>query len=314
MKLTNFRRNIQYFASHAHIMRYYFRCRLFMFRIVRTCLEPEFCTYVTLFFVIFVFITTMKKIQDFRDNKLPSEVFVTEDMRSDPVLYNRNVATIEPNNWLINKRIVTFTTLAASKTDIIYFYIIILSHGAFISEVFHSNSLKCVFKYSYQFVWIQKAAELLEMDSYNDFQTHKITCAVRMNSSLVVSYFSVGLIDVRDYKNSLDKSNSIFTQRPVIYNMSQQIITGVVGIVLSLRNIDSSNLVQTTNWIEMNKAIGISKIKMFTFEYRNPYVQRIKEKFPGFVEIIDFEVNVTKICSSLTENDSNFFQVYLTVS
>jgi hypothetical protein len=295
-------------------MRRFYSFRRLLFKVIRTLLEPECCAYTCLVFVILVFVATMRKIQDFRDNKLPNEVFAVEEMQLTSELYNRSVVAIESNKWLINKRILTFTTIADITSDIVYFYIITLTNGNFISEGFHSGSLKCVFKYGERFVWTQPAAELFEMDSYNEFKTHKITCALRFNSSLLVGNFSVGLIDVRVYKNTVDGQNIIFTQRPKNYNRVQPLIAGVIGTLLSLRNVDSNSFVQVSNWIGINKAIGLSNIKIFTFEFTNPHVQKIKEDYSDFVEIIDYEVDVLKICSYLTDyvtnaQDFNYEQV-----
>ena len=90
----------------------------------------------------------------------------------------------------------------------------------------------------------------------------------------------------------------IFSHRAELYNQKTTRAQSIQNCVHMLRSISETRYISILNWIEINRALGVHDIVFYTIEHNNPYLSRIKEKYPKNIKIIEYEHNISEICAN----------------
>ncbi len=144
-----------------------------------------------------------------------------------------------------------------------------------------------------------------------------------INSSLYsgvdLSKIYLGIIDARDFPAAFESKNynGIFFHEPrFIQERSSPKIKTTINCVHTVRGVNSDMAKHIDSWIRINRAIGVGKISFCLMDHGNEHMNKLKEQHGSYVEIVDFETNMDRVCTKLklngTEREIKCKQSYFT--
>ncbi len=229
----------------------------------------------------------------FEYNKFPKPLVFPNNILN-PDDKDLNVTIFETNTWIFNNNIMQYSTMIGvnSKKEV-EIQAIVLTKRKF------ENYLRCL-------VWSNNLnfvnTSVIDVFKMNEkfWQIFKVKCVVGADELSNSSSIFVAVIDSRDYANR-DKSlpTKIFAQRPTFYDLQKKKEPGVTNCVHMLRDVDSARYKKILNWAEINKQIGLSRTTLYHIDQNKTTMNMIREKYPNFIHVIDYEYDLNKVCSRL---------------
>jgi hypothetical protein len=221
------------------------------------------------------------------------------------ITHNYDVVESEPNEWIFNGNVLQYSTVAPINPIKQYEIeaIIISKEGNFDMVSF----LEC-------FLHINSTQSIKKLVMYNVnviakrlFEIFKVKCVIENSDYLAINgQISVSVVDSRIYnekqqsslKNST-KQQTLFAHRVKLHPAGKAKEKSIVNCVHMLRNVDEPRFLRILNWIEINKAFGMAKIKFYTIDSENPYLSKIKSKYRKLVEVHYYKMKIEHICVSM---------------
>jgi hypothetical protein len=249
-------------------------------------------TTVGIVFIFFDFGDDYERSEQPKSNLKKPQSFIERILN--PVDMGFEAAVFDTNTWVFNKNIMQYSTMAGiNSQNEVEIQAIILSKTPFL------NNLKClVSSNNVQFINTSVRNILKMNDKF--WQIYQIKCVFKADMLSNISNMFVSVIDARDYEIT-DNTNKtkIFAQRPTFYDLNTKKVPGVTNCVHMLRDVGSNRYKKILNWVEINKAIGLSKTTFYHVDHNKTYMDIIRKKYPDFVHVIDYEYDLARVCSKL---------------
>jgi hypothetical protein len=231
------------------------------------------------------------------------------------------------NEWTINGNIVQYSSFVILvETNLIKIEVLALSNKRYLDTTDLHNNIKCVIKMKNDFkLYITSPYDIVAIPfmETNDIPSTlwKFQCFYKFSNQenfLDSKDLAVSLVDVNDFKSN--KKNSIFLnnkavlsinyiqyQKPAYFNLFKPKKKAVAHCVHLLRGLDHTRTVRILNWIELQRKIGIKKIRLYVLDVEESVIQLIKKKYSqDFIEIIFHHTNLKDVCKKQIERLENY--------
>jgi hypothetical protein len=96
-----------------------------------------------------------------------------------------------------------------------------------------------------------------------------------------------------DSKNGI----AIFSQLPtIVKEIGPPIRKAIINCVHLLRNVDYESYKRISNWLVLQQAIGIDKIRFYDVNTDKTYVNKLRMNNPDLVEFVEYQTQIDDIC------------------
>jgi hypothetical protein len=174
---------------------------------------------------------------------------------------------------------------------------------------FQLPSISCLIKLN-ETILNATAAEIIEMED-NGSDLFKVKSSISVPNSLLTNFIEseVSFIDSSKDKR---KSHLINFQKASFINRSIPKKNAIMNCVHTLRNVNSKTYRDITIWIQINRAIGVDKIRLCAVDYADKLVRQLKTNFPGYVEIVRHETQIDQVCQRTNRSAciKNFHDIF----
>jgi hypothetical protein len=113
----------------------------------------------------------------------------------------------------------------------------------------------------------------------------------------------VAILDMENYSSRDDNSiqnHVIYFHAPgKILDQTKLKLKSSINCVHTLRVKDHKTFANIGYWIKINRAMGVARLKLCAIDYENSFLTQIKNKYEHFIEVLNYEKNITKICMNL---------------
>lgn len=214
--------------------------------------------------------------------------------------FRKQVVVKRSNRWILNGDIAQYSTIAQNRSG----KRIVLEALVFFLAKPHSllEYRRCLVKIKQNDFRLIIPSEILLLEESNGDSLYKIKC-VLASSLFVGNNISVAVVDIREILDSpiifLQKPNGIIKQR-----VKKQ---AIINCVHTLRNVDQTRYLNIKSWLEINKAIGVSKVRMcFVDSDSNIFIKNLQIEYSNYVKIVYHGLNSTNICVDMMNGNKSF--------
>ena len=129
---------------------------------------------------------------------------------------------------------------------------------------------------------------------------YRVRCRINENlNSDIHDSIQVAIVAENEFENNKIPKDYIQYQRTNILKMnkSEESRNRVAHCVHMLRNLDERRTKRLVNWIEQQKAIGISKISIYMYDVSNELVDLLEKRYESsFLKLIKHPVKYEEVC------------------
>jgi hypothetical protein len=209
------------------------------------------------------------------------------------------VVAFESSSWIFNKNVLQYSTImTVNYKQRIEIESIIMFNKTREKMI---KSLKCFFLIGENIIILQKATELVKIDAFsrNKYILFKVKCSLEPDKHVgLLDSLYVGVIDLNDLSSSDSIQNAtIFVHKPKIFDRLIPKQKKIVNCVHTVYDLSEKRYLKIRNWIQMNKAFGVERIKLCALDFNSPYLMRLKSEFSSLIEINKYQLNLRFICS-----------------
>ncbi len=202
-----------------------------------------------------------------------------------------NVVVLPSRKWIFNGIILQFSAILFQGTTNSYIEAIILSLNNDIEKHPH---IKCaVFSnLNNSFLAYETVIEKFMMDRYGA-KIFRIKC----NVAKALAFHENISISILETNATIKNGTIMFAQLPTV--VSEKGLTlrkAIINCVHMLRNVDFESYKRISNWLVLQQAIGIDKIRFYDINTNKTYVNQIKSDHPTFVEFVNYQYNINDSC------------------
>jgi hypothetical protein len=214
---------------------------------------------------------------------------------------SRDYQLIEVNshNWIFNNHILQYSTLIYSNDpNKLYVECLVLSLD---NELEKTPSLRCVlFWNKVDYMISEKPDKITIQDAHGGVKIYHVTFSFYLNQHDAYKNISANCtVSILDSEKNVPKK--IFTQIPVVYDHSKQPRkSGLINCVHLIRGMNKITMYRRVKtWLSMFRSLGVDKVRFYSIESGQVYLQRLQFDNPEFVDLINYELNVSVLCSVL---------------
>ena len=208
-------------------------------------------------------------------------------------------------SWIVNENVLQYSTILSSNNNILEIESITFFKERNIRVI--SEFSRCVINLDTVVNLIKVPSQVLKLEQTR-FDIYKVVCIIEPREYIGynISQVTVAVINYQDFLGfNVEK---LFFHQPKFIEKRIKKLNTTINCVHTLRNINKKMHANIQNWIEINKLIGVAKIRIYALEYENVYLKEIKSKYTNYVEIVEHEVNITKICFNLYRQRNTHYE------
>lgn len=208
--------------------------------------------------------------------------------------HNYSFVPFENNKWLFNQNILQFSTVyTVLDNDKILVESLVLSLSNDLDN--HKSKIRCGISSDLTDLSLFRPYEIVRLV---DVLFH-VKCKVRLQAnwtSRTLIYSSV--IDIRDTLRSV-----INTQLAKFYSSRVEKVKSVYECSGTIRKVNEQLYQSTLTWIKMLKRAGYARVKLISTDFKNnSFLNKLQASSPDFVDIEEYEMNVSVICASMARS------------
>ena len=212
------------------------------------------------------------------------------------------------NTWIANENVLQYSAILSSNDENNNLEIEVIAFFKETSWRVISESSQCVINLASSTVkkLIKAPSLVLRLEQTANFVIYKVVCVLEPREYFLYelrSQVSVAVINAQDFLNlnSTQLFGKLFFHRPkFVEKPTGGKRNATINCVHTLRGLDQKTYANILNWIEINKWMGVAKVRLYALDYdQSANLREIELKFSDFVEIVAHEVNITKICFNL---------------
>jgi hypothetical protein len=203
--------------------------------------------------------------------------------------------TFHTNTWLVNTNILQYSTITSWSGNSTSLKIESL---VFTKLNVQEIDINCAVKIANQSVLFVPATERIYMES-ETFTLYKIDCYLNEDKFQVegLDQIFVGIVNLNDYNQT--NIDEVFFHKPKFFDLQQPKKFNPVNCVHTVRNMDKGRFEDAKIWLRLHQTIGYEKIRFYVLDHDNEYYSMLMTEFPDFLEIINHETNISRICKNL---------------
>ena len=204
--------------------------------------------------------------------------------------------------WLLSKDVSHYSTLMEANNDTLQFTSLAFIRDTMENPEYLLQHLKCVIRNENGQKVIKEPSEIYEINykpmTVGPRSLWRIKCNLTGNDG--VSYASSntnGIVLALIIDENKVKEETILYKRPSMMRRSVPKLPQVAHCLHKVINLTSSRFKMLSNWIDMQRAIGIHKIKMCMFDSNiTQYERQLQEKYADYVEIVKHHTKIEDVC------------------
>jgi hypothetical protein len=198
------------------------------------------------------------------------------------------------STWIFNRKVMQYSAVASyTRTQVTIEAII----SRQIEEQTFNIFFACIASTDHVHFKTQTAHSFKYMNvHYKPFI--KVLCVYPRYKLSDLSNLIVSVVFLDEYVNLDENSMTlIFAQRPVLYDLSRPVQPAVINCVHNLRGVDDARYARIVNWIDLNIALGVSKLVFYHSDRNKTNVNKLAERYPTRVELIEYNIDAKRACA-----------------
>jgi hypothetical protein len=232
---------------------------------------------------------------------------ISKEAKPNTVLFrksimNYSVVAFSKNSWCFNQELIQYSSVVSfdPKTELLL--VETLVYFVYQKSKQHlEKSAKCLIVIDQETVVMLKQIEVVLMDEYaGNSQLFKVKCVVGKDKH--AEKFDKIFVGIIEDESPLEKikpnGRTFYVNKPSFFDLSVPKKKAIVNCVHTLRSLTSEFFAQMKTWLKINKALGYSKVKLCAVDYNTSYMSEVRREFGDFVEINNFELNLSAVCSN----------------
>jgi hypothetical protein len=202
--------------------------------------------------------------------------------------------------WIVNKQVLQYSAYAIFKGNSIKIEsLVFLNLG-------NNGNLKCV-------VTDSKFQILTRLTVIKNLQilppVHKITCEWPNSTFNLGNDIMVGIIIENDFDFNLTlkdyKNNEMLSFEAIQFHLAKkfnadkpkkQSIAHCVHMFYGVDDIKSNSMIKFSNWVELQRNIGIDRIRIYVLKLEKKTCDYLNEKYKNFIDLVDHPTKFESIC------------------
>jgi hypothetical protein len=202
--------------------------------------------------------------------------------------------------WIVNKQVLQYSAYAIFKGNSIKIEsLVFLNLG-------NNGNLKCV-------VTDSKFQILTRLTVIKNLQilppVHKITCEWPNSTFNLGNDIMVGIIIENDFDFNLTlkdhKNNEMLSFEAIQFHLAKkfnadkpkkQSIAHCVHMFYGVDDIKSNSMLKFSNWVELQRNIGIDRIRIYVLKLEKKTFDYLNEKYKNFIDLVDHPTKFESIC------------------
>jgi hypothetical protein len=219
---------------------------------------------------------------------------------SSPTLETEKVINVFPSNtMLINKNLLHYSTViswsgpnSSLVIEALLYFKVTPSH----------TDLRCAVRLNKTFVLFKPVLSMIEIER-SGHGIYRVNCTLESSDLEIEDFYRilVGVVDSRKY--SVQNQDDILYHIANFCNKTLPKKKTLMNCVHNMHAIDEERSNEVITWLRILQGMGYDKVRIYAVHYENPFVLNFTKLFPGYVEMIPHEYNITRACSIVKPED-----------
>ena len=140
---------------------------------------------------------------------------------------------------------------------------------------------------------------LMPISIWKKSQFYRVECELNAGLDANISVFKMAVVDTRYL---VDSVHVLHMQTPIYVNTSRPKAKAVASCVHMLRNLTEERVHYILDWLNIQKNIGVAKVRIYLMETNELLLQNIETNYKHLVEIVDYKTELPELCHLQLKN------------
>jgi hypothetical protein len=223
------------------------------------------------------------------------------------------------NEWIFNFNITQYSSIFSSlkpSNEIITESLVLFDYEDIYNMAYINDNVKCLIHINQNEVFYMKPIKILKIDlmpvNGKPKSLFKIECFFAYDP-ISIKYLHVSIIDSKYFALN---QHPISFQKAIFYNRNIPKQKAIVNCVHMIRNLNEEKLKTLKEWIQIQKRIGVAKLKLYFFQVNSTILSDLSKLDSNYLELVNYKTSFNQICKRNIEmvkkypNSTNFIYLY----